>query len=272
MKDYKIIIVGFGVVGKLEYDTLYEKFFPDFLDVNGSMLFSLFSSGDNKLITFEEAIEKIKDVKYDLAIVAVPTPFDEKAGVLDCHLVYDAVKEVNADIYLIKSTTNVGYCDYLAEVTHKHIVHSPEYSGATQHCNNFDFNFTILGGDDADCQVVQEIYQEVFDARHEFIYYTRRESEAIKLVENSYLPNTVSFWNSIWESCNNLGICFEKVREGVLKDPRIPREHSAVYPSHPYWDSHCFNKDERAFANQSNNDYLKHTYEFNEKMKMKYKK
>lgn len=269
MLDKRIVIVGFGVVGKLEYDVLFEKYFPDILDLNGSMLFS---TGNSELIKFEDALEKIKDVEYDLAIIAVPTPYDKESGVLDCHLVYDAIKEVNAKIYLIKSIVNVGYCDYLVAQTGKHIIHSPEHSGATQHCNNFNYNFTILGGDIEDCQVVQEIYQEIFDARHIFRYVTRREAETAKFVENCYLPTVVSFWTSIWESCNKLGICFENVREAVLLDPRIPRPHSAVYPSHPFWDSHCFNKDEPAFANQTENELLKNINQFNNQMKDKYKK
>jgi len=262
-----IIIIGNGIVGKLEYNVLYDTYFPDILDLG-----YLIKDGNIKCQSIEKSVEELKDIEYDLAVIAVPTPFDPSTGLLKCDYVEDAVNEVNAKIYLIKSTTNVHFCDYLATKTGKRIVHSPEHSGATQHCNNFTYNFTILGGDNKDCSEIQEIYQEIFDARHEFIYLTRAEAETSKFVENCYLPNNVSFWDSIWESCNTLNVCFEKVREAVLKDERIPRPHSAVYPSHPWWDSHCFNKDERAFANQSNNEYLKNTYEYNEKMKKKYKK
>lgn len=186
----RIVVVGFGVVGKLEYNVLFEKYSPDILDLNGSMLFS---TGNHELLKFEDALEKIKDVEYDLAIIAVPTPYDKESGVLDCHLVYDAIQEVNANIYIIRSTVNVGYCDYLVGQTGKHIIHSPEFYGATQHCNNYEFPFTILGGDVEDCQVVQEIYQEIYDARHIFRYVTRKEAETAKFVENCYLPTVVSF-------------------------------------------------------------------------------
>ena len=263
--DKKIIIVGYGIVGTAEYDRLFEKYHPDVLDLKFAMI-------DHVQMSFELGLEEIKHIKYDLAIIAVPTPLDQKSGILDCHYVEEAIQEVNANIYLVKSTTKVGYCDYLATQTGKRIVHSPEHSGITQHSNNFSYDFTILGGDTEDCQVVQEIYQEIFDARHIFRYLTRSESEASKFVVNCYLPNNVSFWDSIWESCNKLGICFENVREAALLDQRIPRPHSAVYPSHPYCDSPCFNKDEISFANQADNEYLKTSYNYNEKMKKKYKK
>jgi len=266
MKDYKIIVIGYGIVGKLEYKVLFSKYILDVLDLDFAVI-----NGECKTQKITESINELKNINYDLAIVAVPTPYDEQAEVLDCHLVYDAVKEVNADIYLIKSATNIGYCDYLQLQTGKHIVISPEHAGATQHCNNFEYNFTILGGDVEDCQKVQEIYQEVFDARHIFRYVTRREAEAAKLTENAYLANNVSFWTSIWKGLTEKGICFENVRECVTMDPRIPREHSAVYPSHPYWDSHCFNKDVLAYANQTDNQYLKDSYKNNQQMKDRYK-
>ena len=262
----RIIIIGYGIVGKLEYNILFNKYIPDVLDLEFAIINSEF-----KVQKINESINELKNTNYDLAIVAVTTPYDEKTGVLDCHLVYDAIKEVNAKIYLIKSTTNIGYCDYLKLQTDKHIVHSPEFAGDTQHCNNYEYAFTILGGDVEDCRVVQEIYQEVYDARHKFIYLDRKEAETAKFVENCYLANTVSFWTSIWESCQNVDVCFEKVREAVLNDPRIPRPHSSVYPSHPFWDSKCFNKDVPAFAKQTNNKFLDNMFNYNKEMMDKYK-
>lgn len=96
-----VVVGGNGIVGKIEYNTLYKKYLPDILDYSGSIF-------DGAQMSFNEAVDYMQQIVYDLAIVAVPTPFDEKSGVLDCHYVYDAVQEVNAKIYLIKSTTNIG--------------------------------------------------------------------------------------------------------------------------------------------------------------------
>ena len=261
-----VIIGGNGIVGKIEYNTLYKKFLPDILDYSGSLF-------DGKQCSFNEAVENMQQVVYDLAIVAVPTPFDEKSGILDCHYVYDAVEEVNAKIYLVKSTTNIGYCKYLSLVTGKHIVHSPEFAGDTQHCNNFTYNFTILGGAVEDCQVIQEIYQEVYDATHIFMYLNQSESEYTKFLENGWLATNVGFWTHAWEGAQGFeDICFEKVRQAVLLDPRIPNTHSCVYPSHPYYVSKCFDKDVPADANQTNNQFLKDVVKNNEILKQKYRK
>jgi len=267
--NYKITVVGMGIVGKLEYDILKDKFDPDFHDkfkeskINGET----YASPENDVIK-KSLLNKIK---YDLAIIAVPTPLKEDNSELDCSIVEEAINSVKAEVYLIKSTLNVGFSQYLKDKTGKRIVHSPEYSGATQHCTNFEYNYTILGGDKKDCQYVQQIYQEVFDARHVFEFVDNSTSELIKLTENSWLATKVSFFNSIWEICQEKGIPYEEVRKCVVLDPRINPAHTFVYDKHPYWDSHCFNKDVPALANTFNNSILKEIVRYNNEMKDRYK-
>ena len=260
----KIIVVGLGIVGKIEYDVLYKKFHPDFLDKAKESLI------EGQFLSFDGALKKVKNIKYDLAIIAVPTPLVEETGKLDCSIVSEAIQEVNAEVYLVKSTLNVGYSNYLKKVTGKRIVHSPEYSGATQHCTNFEYNYTILGGDKKDCQYIQQIYQEVFDARHVFEFVDNSTAELIKLTENAWLATKVSFFNSIWEYCQEKNISYEEVRKCIVLDPRINPAHTFVYDKHPFWDSHCFNKDVPALANDSNNIILKTIVDYNNKMKEKY--
>ena len=65
------------------------------------------------------------------------------------------VVDNKANYYVIKSTILPGTTDYIAKYTKKNVVFSPEFYGGTQHCNNFDFDFTILGGAKKDCIEVQ---------------------------------------------------------------------------------------------------------------------
>ena len=246
MNDKNILVVGYGIVGKLEYKLL-EKLEPHIYD------------------KYNTEVNTKSDIHYDLAIVAVPTPTID--GRCDVSAVWDAVKENEADVYLIKSTVTVGTCDAIAAATGKRIVHSPEHSGATQHCNNFDYNFTILGGDKADCQFVQQIYQRVYDARHIFKFVDRKTSELSKYMLNSFLATKVSFCVSFWEICQQLGLSYEELRECFVLDSRIGRPHTFVYDDAPYWDSHCFNKDLPAIANQFDVPLLKSVVEYNDKMK-----
>ena len=50
-------------------------------------------------------------------------------------------------------------------------------------------------------------------------------------------------------------------------DPRVGASHTFVYRDHPYWDSHCLNKDVPAIANAYGAELLLGMIEFNEKRK-----
>lgn len=262
----KIIIIGFGQVGKMEYEILYKNYLPDVLDLNYLIIDSNF-----KTQSIDKSIEQLKNIIYDLAIVCVSTPLNNITGLLDCTKVLEAVNEVNAKTYLIKSTVNVGTCDEIAAKTGKNIVHSPEFSGTTQHCNNFDYNFTILGGDKEDCNKVQQVYQEIYDARHIYRYVDRKTAETIKLSLNFILASKVSLFSVIWDFCKQHSVQYENVRQCLGLDPRINLAHTAIYDEHPYWDSHCFNKDIPAFSNDFDNKFADNVLIYNELMKAKYK-
>ena len=233
----KIIIIGYGVIGKLEYKIL-EKLKP--------YIYDKYNQSNNTANLEEE---------YDFAIICVPTPLKDNS--CDTSEVWNAVNEVKAKIYIIKSTVAVGTCDKIAVATSKHIVHSPEHSGATQHCNNFEYNFTILGGDKKDCYKVQQMYQEVFDARHTFKVVDRQTSELSKYMLNSYLAMKVSFCSQFWKVCQELDIPYEELRECFTLDPRINSAHTFIYDEHPYWQSHCFDKDIPSIMNQFDMELLK---------------
>ena len=257
----KIIVIGMGIIGKIEYDVLKDKFNPDYIDkYKGSSINGLLFKNYN------EALKETRNINYDMAIVCVPTEL--KDGItLDMTEVHNAVNSVNANVYLIKSTLNVGTCDEIHQMTGKRIVHSPEHSGSTQHCNNYEYNFTILGGDKKDCHYVQQIYQEIYDARHIFEIVDAKTSELSKLMQNCWLATKVSFCTSFWDTCKKLNLSYEELRKCFILDPRINPSHTFVYDEHPYWDSHCLNKDVPAAAFQLANQFLINMYYFNNDMK-----
>ena len=160
MKD--ILIIGYGVVGhNLARDL--EKLQPDIYDLK---------------------LEDKRKSHYDFAFVCIDT---KKMDTIDAPIddLVDCIKNNNADIFIIKSTILPGSTEKLKELTGKRIVFSPEYYGGTQHCNNFEFNFTILGGDKKDCLEVQQLLQNVYDARHTFRIVDSKTAELAKYMENS---------------------------------------------------------------------------------------
>ncbi len=169
---YSSLIIGYGVVGK----NLHEE------------LKALDSDVYDK---FKTEVSTKKDQRYDFGFVCVDTPLVN--GKVDTTDVEKAISENDCDVYIIKSTCPVGTVDRLVRSTGKHIIFSPEYYGGTQHCNNFEFDFTVLGGNHDDCVKVQQLLQHCYDARHEFHITDAKTAEMVKFMENSWLATKVTF-------------------------------------------------------------------------------
>lgn len=248
-----ILIIGYGVVGNNlhnELKNLNKNLFNiDVYDISFKLL---------------NLVEKRKD-HYNFAFICVDTPYINKKNVCDLAQVKNALKDNNADIYIIKSTILPGTVEKLKKETGKRIIFSPEYYGGTQHCNNFDFNFTILGGDKKDCLEVQQLLQNVYDARHTFRIVDSKIAELVKYMENSWLATKVSFCNQFYDIANECGVDYEDLRELFILDPRVNPSHTFVYRNHPYWASHCLNKDVPAIAEIYNAELLKNIIKFNKK-------
>jgi len=243
-----VLIVGYGVVGhnlnqelaKLKAD-IYDKFKPEA------------NTKQNK--------------KYDFAFICVDTPYIDENNVCDISQVKAALQENDADIYIIKSTILPGTTEQLSKEFNKHIVFSPEYYGGTQHCNNFEFNFTILGGSKNDCHKVQQLLQEVYDARHTFRTTDSTTAELTKYMENSWLATKVAFCCQFYNIANKLGVDYEDLRELFILDPRVNPSHTFVYDDHPYYKSHCLDKDVPAIAEFADAELLKTIIRFNKKQR-----
>ena len=243
-----VLIIGYGVVGHNLAKEL-EKLQPDIYD------------------KFKPEFNTRQDKKYAFVFICVDTPYIDENNPCDLTQVKAALTENNADIYIIKSTILPGSLEKLKEETGKHIIFSPEYYGGTQHCNNFSFNFTILGGDKNDCLEVQQLLQHVYDATHVFRITDSKTAELTKYMENCWLATKVSFCNQFYEIANKNGIDYEELRELFILDPRVNPSHTFAYRDHPYWNSHCLNKDVPALAQWADAELIKAVIKFNEKQK-----
>lgn len=200
--------------------------------------------------------------RYDVAFVCVDTPL--VGGRLDTAEVDSAIRENDAEVFVVKSTVNVGDTDALREETGKRIVFSPEYYGSTPHSKNYDFDFTILGGPREDCVPVIQLLQRVYDGRHRFAMTDARTAELAKLMENSWLAARVSFCNQFLDIADQCGVCYEELRELFVLDPRVNPAHTFVQRGSRGWDSHCLNKDVPAVANAFDAPLLDAVIAFND--------
>ena len=246
-----ILIVGCGAIGSKIYEE-YKILKPDRFD------------------PYKGLLEK-RPITYDAAFICVDTPMKDN-GECDLSQVESAISETAAKVIVLRSTVPPTTTDTLIKKTNKHIIFSPEFYGTTQHCdhNTFNFNFTILGGLKEDCNFIVQILQDVYDARHRFIITDTKTAELAKYMENTFLAARVSLCIQFWEIANQLGINYPELREIFLNDERFNRAHTFVYDDHPWWDSHCFNKDLQALTTFSNAPLVNDIINYNEKCKSKY--
>jgi UDPglucose 6-dehydrogenase len=249
----RILIVGHGVVGK-NLEKELKVLDPDVIDK--------YKPEENR-IDLENPELAANNGRYDIAFVCVDTPRTEKT-LCDTSEVLNAIRENDAEIYVIKSTVPPGTTKEFAEMEDKRILFSPEYYGGTQHCNNYQFDFTILGGEREDCIDVIQALQRVYDGRHQFRITDSKTAELVKYMENSYLATKVSFCQEFFFIAESLGVDYEELRELFVLDPRIHPSHTFVDRSKPFWDSHCLNKDVPTIAGMKQSCLMKDVVEFNE--------
>jgi len=255
MNKPSILVVGVGIVGT----NVARRLLPDPLTTEGGVSVYVYDK-------YKENFKEKEDKHYDLAFICVDTPATED-NTCDITEVRNALMENDAELFVIKSTVLPGTTEQLRRETGKHIVFSPEYYGSTQHCNNYDFNFTILGGFKTDCIKAIQILQHVYDASHVFKITDTKTAELVKYMENSYLAMKVSFCNQFFKIAESAGVNYEELRELFILDPRVNPSHTFVYRDKPYWDSHCLNKDVPAIAEEYNAQLLKDIIQFNNESK-----
>jgi nucleotide sugar dehydrogenase len=254
MLDCKVAVIGYGTVGRhlcKEISPLNPDVYDKYTDVI--------------IQQHQKANRWDGSEKYDFAFICVDTPLKENGVDLDTSEVASAIHNTNAEIYVIKSTCPVGFTNTLAHFVHKRIVYCPEYYGGTQHCNNYEFNFTILGGTRKDCAEVQQLLQHCYDARHIFHVTDHDTAELVKFMENAWIATKVSFCNQFYDIAKAHGINYDELRELFILDPRVNPSHTFVYTDAPYWDSHCLNKDVPHIANsEASAEFLRSMIEFNQ--------
>ena len=255
MTKPNVLVIGLGVVGTNVTRSLLSG--PTIKDSNlGVYIYD----------KYNENFQTKDDVHYDVAFVCVNTPAT-KDSICDITEVVCAINEHDADVFVIKSTVLPNQAKYLTTLSGKHIVISPEYYGGTQHCNNFKFDFTILGGKQEDCIKVIQVLQKVYDATHKFRITTAETASLVKYMENSYLATKVSFCNQFYDIAEQIGVSYEELRELFILDPRVNPSHTFVYRDKPYWDSHCLNKDVSAIATEYDAELLFDVIKFNKHRK-----
>lgn len=229
-KEPKVLLIGYGWVGQF--------------------MGSYFKNAD---IYTQSGWQKRNHQYYDLAIVAVPTPMNKETGECDTSVVESSIAKFkdDVDVFLVKSTVQIGTCDDLSFKYKTDVCMSPEYVGETLGHKLVEPRkdaFQIIGGEKTAREKVARIFMKVLHADAEIFLCEAKEAELIKYCENYWITQRVAYWNDVYKMTEALGVSFQTVRNGLTLDPRMNRTHSNVYADNRGWSGKCLPKDMNALA------------------------
>lgn len=211
----KILIAGYGFVGRAHYEVL--KFKHDVV-INDPALGYTNSYDD-----------------VDAVIVCVATPPREDGS---CHMdnVFDVIEKTPDVPILIKSTISVeGWDTLLHKFPRKKLNFSPEFLRAESAVEDLkNMNLMLIGGSD------NVFWGNVFDINIEIA--SPVELILAKYARNSFLALKVAFFNQMYDLCDEMNIEYSAVAHYTTIDPRIGDSHSFVSKERGFG-GHCFPKD-----------------------------
>lgn len=229
----KIGIIGLGVVGSaVNYGM--EKLGHDV------------AVHDIKLDT------KLTDIVCtDICFICVPTPSNDD-GSCNTTIVEKVVGELcrykYQGIIVIKSTVKPGTTKMLSEIHHKHICFVPEF--LRERCANTDFiehhDVCIIG------TLLDESFKQICEAHghypKQFVQVTPTEAELTKYFNNIYNAMLVTFANSFYEVCEDLGADYSSVKNAITKRDHITDIYLDCNKNFRGFGGQCLNKDLNAIV------------------------
>ena len=240
----KIVIAGYGFVGKAHYEVL--KFKHDVF-VNDPHL--------GYTNSYDDA---------DAVIVCVSTPPRPDGS---CHMdnVYEVIEAAPDVPILIKSTISLEGWQMLADAfPDRQISFSPEFlraATAVEDMQNMDL--MLIGGNSC-C-----FWRDVFGVNIEVA--EPEELVLAKYARNSFLALKVAFFNQMYDLCDALDVEYSAVAHYTTMDERIGDSHSFISEERGFG-GHCFPKDINALIRTAQRDnvelsLLKEALEYNQRIR-----
>jgi len=231
----KVAIIGYGYVGKA-----YHKVFPD------AVIHDLDYNNKDEINS------------CNLAIICVPTPTAEDGSSCDTSSVEEIFNWLTTPLILIKSTIKPGTTDMLQnKFPLLKLAFSPEYVSEGGYFVQFwnyphptdptYHDFMIIGGEKKTTSAIVDIFIKKMGPHVKFMQTNAKTAEFIKYMENFFFATKITFVNEMYECAKAIGVDYNEVREGWLMDPRVNRNHTAVFPEKRGFEGKCLPKDTKAF-------------------------
>jgi UDPglucose 6-dehydrogenase len=204
-----------------------------------------------RLIFTTDLGEGVRDA--EAVFIAVGTPARRGDGHADLTYVFDAVRELAAQIrpgavVVTKSTVPVGTGDRIEEllreegVTDVSVASNPEFLREGAAIADFKHPDRIIVGaeDERAREVLKEIYRPLFLNRAPILFTGRRTAELTKYAANAFLAVKISFINEIANLCEAVDADVQDVARGIGLDNRIGAKFLHAGPG---YGGSCFPKD-----------------------------
>ena len=265
----KIVVFGLGYVGLANAILLSQSNEVIGIDTNevkinlinqkkspltDDLIISYLAEKDLNLRVTNQYKNHLQDA--ELAIIAVPTNYDEDSRYFDTSFVDEVInniKKENENLpILIKSTIPVGYTKGQREkFACENIIFSPEFLREGKALYDSLNPSRIIVGDRTDLgQKIANLYKKEAQNDPEVLFMDSTEAEAVKLFANTYLAMRVSYFNELDTFAEIKGLSTKDIIEGVSADPRIGNYYNN--PSFGYG-GYCLPKDSKQlYANFEN--------------------
>lgn len=256
-KTYTVAIIGYGWVGRA-----YHKMFPDAVIYDEPQQLLIIDGVTATLTEEEFAASARKFVnECDLALVCVPTDFKE--GKLDTSIVEEVCDWLETPLILIKSALQPGTVDrlldkYKRQGYFKRIAVSVEMVGEGKYFIPFwkyphsedptYHNFLIVGGEDGTARECANFLWAKMSPDINIHLTTAIEAEIVKMMENTWGAQKVTFANAVYDICTRHGANYTRVLQAWGADGRTEKMHMRVMDGKRGWKSKCYDKDVLAFA------------------------
>ncbi len=233
MKDYKVGIMGIGMVGGATARYFESKGIKPFLYDPPRGL-------DSK--------EEIN--KAEMVFICVPTPYDDEKGGFDLSFVRQAISILNGEkIVVLKSTILPGSTDDLqAEFPQHKILFNPEF--LTEVTADQDMKFPdrqIVGYTEKSFNVAKDLMLLLPLAPFERIV-PAKVAEIVKYFNNTWFATKVIFANQVYDVCGKLNADYDLIAECASADKRVGPSHLQVlHKGYRGYGGKCLPKDTRAF-------------------------
>jgi UDPglucose 6-dehydrogenase len=272
----KIAIIGTGYVGlptgvglaELGYDVVcIDKIEQKIKDLNAGKI-TLYEVGLEELFIKNKAPGRLKfttDMSFvaqaDVVIIAVGTPTHPISKEADLKYIYAAAGELSQHlagytVIAVKSTVPVGTGDNVEDIvktSNPHadfdVVSLPEFLREGFAVEDF-FNpdRIVVGANSERAKACIAALYKPFEGKTNFLYVSRRSSEAIKYASNSFLAVKVHYINEMADFCEKSGADIDEVAKGMGLDSRIGAKF--LQPGPGYGGS-CFPKDTTAMVSMA---------------------